>query len=386
MYVTHKVKKKEILFFAGYFLLGLTNIVIGNSYLFGEKRIIICKMVQYLSAIMFVGSFCVDKYKIKDFVIRIVIVALAFLVTAKSHGIGFGLCALSIITSLNINPEKIIKNSVRNNLLFITIVVVPALLGFIPDMQYVHNGMKAHSLGFAYYSNLPNILFMLTLEIYWRAKTRKKENLILILSLPIQIIIYMISTLRLTLYLYVLFLVTALGARFYNCKKKHRIMTIISTLMFPIASVGTFIISFLYEKLKLIAKFNELINYRLGFNYRGFMMYGLSLFGQKIETVEEYWDENYINHYFYIDSGYVFSILSYGIVFFLILLIMYTCISRYAVEENKIKLAVWCLMICIYLVINDVMFNTALNPLPMIAFNLMWENQKKKKINGKRTG
>lgn len=386
MYVTHKVKKKEILFFAGYFLLGLTNIVIGNSYLFGEKRIIICKMVQYLSAIMFVGSFCVDKYKIKDFVIRIVIVALAFLVTAKSHGIGFGLCALSIITSLNINPEKIIKNSVRNNLLFITIVVFPALLGFIPDMQYVHNEMKAHSLGFAYYSNLPNILFMLTLEIYWRAKTRKKENLILILSLPIQIIIYMISTLRLTLYLYVLFLVTALGARFYNCKKKHRIMTIISTLMFPIASVGTFIISFLYEKLKLIAKFNELINYRLGFNYRGFMMYGLSLFGQKIETVEEYWDENYINHYFYIDSGYVFSILSYGIVFFLILLIMYTCISRYAVEENKIKLAVWCLMICIYLVINDVMFNTALNPLPMIAFNLMWENQKKKKINGKRTG
>ena len=71
-------------------------------------------------------------------------------------------------------------------------------------------------------------------------------------------------------------------------------MRVFSTMMFPIGCIGTFIISFLYEKSKLISKFNEVINYRLGFNYKGFMMYGLSLFGKKIEMVEEYWDANNI--------------------------------------------------------------------------------------------
>ena len=90
-----------------------------------------------------------------------------------------------------------------------------------------------------------------------------------------------------------------------------------------------------------------------------------------------------INHYFYIDSGYVFSFLSYGIIFFCLLIAMYTFLSRYAIKNNQIKLAVWCLMICIYSVINDVMFNTALNPLPMIAFNLMWNSWSGKKKRGK---
>jgi len=383
MHITYKWGKKEILFFLGYFLLGLTNVVIGNSYLFGEKRLIICEIVQYISAVVFVTSFCIDKYKTKEFLIRLVTAAVIFLVTAKSHSIGFGLCALSIITSLNINVEKIIKNTIRNNLFFIVIVVIPALLGFIPNNVYMHNGIKAYSLGFAYYSNLPNIIFMITLAMYWLSKSKIKESLILLISFPVQVVIYKISTLRLTFYLYLLFLVVAVCAKFYNRKKRHRLMTIFSTVMFPVGCMGTFIMSFLYEKSRLIAKFNEVINYRLGFNYKGFMMYGLSLFGKKIEMVEEYWDANNINHYFYIDSGYVFSFLSYGIIFFCLLIAMYTFLSRYAIKNNQIKLAVWCLMICIYSVINDVMFNTALNPLPMIAFNLMWNSWSGKKKRGK---
>ena len=339
--------------------------------------------MQYISAVVFVTSFCIDKYKTKEFLIRLVTAAVIFLVTAKSHSIGFGLCALSIITSLNINVEKIIKNTIRNNLFFIVIVVIPALLGFIPNNVYMHNGIKAYSLGFAYYSNLPNIIFMITLAMYWLSKSKIKESLILLISFPVQVVIYKISTLRLTFYLYLLFLVVAVCAKFYNRKKRHRLMTIFSTVMFPVGCMGTFIMSFLYEKSRLIAKFNEVINYRLGFNYKGFMMYGLSLFGKKIEMVEEYWDANNINHYFYIDSGYVFSFLSYGIIFFCLLIAMYTFLSRYAIKNNQIKLAVWCLMICIYSVINDVMFNTALNPLPMIAFNLMWNSWSGKKKRGK---
>ena len=249
--------------------------------------------------------------------------------------------------------------------------------------DYLWNNVRVKGGAYGCMNNLPNIIFMITLAMYWLSKSKIKESLILLISFPVQVVIYKISTLRLTFYLYLLFLVVAVCAKFYNRKKRHRLMTIFSTVMFPVGCMGTFIMSFLYEKSRLIAKFNEVINYRLGFNYKGFMMYGLSLFGKKIEMVEEYWDANNINHYFYIDSGYVFSFLSYGIIFFCLLIAMYTFLSRYAIKNNQIKLAVWCLMICIYSVINDVMFNTALNPLPMIAFNLMWNSWSGKKKRGK---
>ena len=59
---------KETLYLVGYFLMGLSAVVIGNSYLFGVNRFQICEVVQYLSATIFLWSFCIDKYKIFDFV------------------------------------------------------------------------------------------------------------------------------------------------------------------------------------------------------------------------------------------------------------------------------------------------------------------------------
>ena len=46
---------KETLYLVGYFLMGLSAVVIGNSYLFGANRFQICEVVQYLSAVIFYG-------------------------------------------------------------------------------------------------------------------------------------------------------------------------------------------------------------------------------------------------------------------------------------------------------------------------------------------
>lgn len=361
---------KEQLFFVGYFLLGLTDIVIGNSYLFGEKRFIICKIVQYLSAAAFVAAFCAGKYRIKELLVRLITTALAFLVTLNSHSIGFGLCSLAMVSSMNIDTDKILKCNILNNMFFGGIVVIPALLGFIPDEIHLHNGMEAHSLGFAYYSNLPSLVFMMTLELYWLAKTKREESIVLLFSLPAQIVVYKVSTLRLTFFLYILFLFVALCEKLYNHRKKPVSLKVAATCMFPAACVATYMMSFCVKKNNLIAKLDRLLNNRLGYNYEAFQFYKLRLFGQKIETFEEGIDHSY----FYVDSGYVFCLLSYGVLFFCLLLALYTFLASYSVDKNQTKLTVLCLVICAHSIINNVMFNVALNPLPMIAFNLMWDS------------
>lgn len=371
----YKYVKKEGLFFLAYFLLGLTHVVIANSYLFGVNRFKINEFVQYIAAFIFILSFCVGKYKMKELWIRLCVAIMVFLVTRQSHSIEFGLSALTVITCVNISSDKIVKNCIRNNIFFASIVVIPALIGIIPNDVYFHEGMTAYSFGFAYYSNLPNLVFSIILAAYYSAKNKRRERIILLISIPVQIIMYKLCTVRLTYYLYLIFLVIVMITQFYNKRKKHKILTFIATVMYPIACIVTIIVSLLYQKSGILSKINVMLNYRLGFNAAGFSRYGINLFGTKLQTVSETWDSSYINHYFYIDSGYVNSLISYGIIFFIALLIGYSFLSRYAVKNNQVKLGVWCLIICIYSVINNWLFNVAINPLPVIAFNLMWNSK-----------
>lgn len=57
MKIAIRFNKKEALYLFGYFLMGLSAVVIGNSYLFGANRFQICKVVQYISAMLFCSLF-----------------------------------------------------------------------------------------------------------------------------------------------------------------------------------------------------------------------------------------------------------------------------------------------------------------------------------------
>lgn len=379
-----KTNTKEILYFIGYFLMGLSSVVIGNSYLFGTKRFLICEIVQYISVAFFLLSFIKDKYKIEKLLSIILIGVVVFFSTIAMHDIAFGLYGLSVIGSTHIDIRKIVKNSVINNIVFLIIVIVPAILGLIPDDIYHHENMIAHGLGFAYYSNMPYIVFLCTIAIYWLIKSKIVERIFLIVSIPVHILVYKISTVRLVFYLYILFLVFAVVFDKTNKQKQHKFLRWIATVMYPIMAAFIIIVTFMFEKFRALSAFNAAINFRLSFNLQGFQKYGIRLLGQKIVTEAEHIDFNFINHYFYIDCGYVYMLIGYGIILFIIIMMIYILLSRYAVAKNDMKLFCWCLVICIFSTINNIMFVTTLNPLPIIGFNLIINNYvklKKRKNN-----
>lgn len=366
-----KTNTKEILYFIGYFLMGLSSVVIGNSYLFGAKRFTICEVVQYISAAFFLLSFMRDKYKITNLINVILIGVVVSLSTIFMHNIALGLYGLSVIVATHIDIRKIVKYSVINNIIFLIIVIVPALLGLIPDDIYRHGNMIAHGLGFAYYSNMSYIVFMCTIAIYWLIKSKKVEKIFLILSVPVHILVYKISTVRLVFYLYIVFLVIAFAVDKINKRKQHKLLLWVATVMYPLMATFIIVASFMYEKSKVLSAFNVAINYRLNFNLQGFQKYGVKLFGQKIVEVAEYIDDNFINHYFYIDCGYVYMLIGYGAILFVIIMMIYIMISRDAVKKNDMKLFCWCVVVCLFSIINNIMFITALNPLPIIGLNLI---------------
>ena len=367
--------KKEVLFFISYFLLGFANVVAINSYLFGENSAEVYVYVLYISAIFAALSFCFENYKTKEIALIIIVIAIGFLITAHLHLISFGVTVLLIVTALNIDAKKIIKISVLNNIFFMAIVVLPALIGIIPNEIYDHNGVNAYCFGFQYYSSLPNLVFSITIFTYLLADTKIKRRIVLLFSLPIQLIVYKYCTVRLILYLYFIFLVLAVIAEFYDIRKEHKIISKISTIMYPVMSIMTFIISFIYSRSNILIKINEILNYRFGFNELGFSRYGITILGNKIITDAGTIDANNINHYFYIDSGYVYALLSYGIIFFVLIMVMYSILSKNAAKNNQSRLLIICAIICIYSVINNLIFDITLNPLPLLAFQVIMNNR-----------
>lgn len=373
-----KVKKSELLYFTAYFLFIFAGTTISNSYLFGTSsyRHEITNICNYISTILFVASFVMQKMEIKVVLKKLVTAAVAFLVSANTHSIGFGVSIMAVISAVNIDIKKIIKCCIYTNIFCLLIVVIPALLGMIPNEVRIHNGLEAQSLGFAYYSNAPYILLMVTILLFLLAKNKKQENIIILFATPIQYLIYKTNTVRLVLYIYILFVILVFLFRFLNKNVKHNIINFLSLIMFPAATVFTVFASLNVNKYVFLTKLNDLLNSRLGFNNIGFQRYGVSLFGNKIETNSGFIDENFYNHYFYIDSGYAYALLSYGLLISILLIVLWSVLSHHAAKKNDFKLLIVCIVNCVFSFVNNLLFNISLNPILIMALNLLLSRNK----------
>lgn len=367
-----KFKRTEFLYFLAFFILGFANTVITNSFLFGtsEYRHEITNYFYYMAAVLFALSFCMSKMWQTTMTKKAILCVVALIVTASIHLIGFGVSILAVIAAVGIDFKKIVKWCICTNLFYLAIVIIPAILEMIPNDTYEHYGKTAYCLGFAYYSNVPFIVIMICLMSYWLIRNRHLENMLLIIGLVINYILYKICTVRLVFYLYIMFLTLAILAKMFRWKRKNKWINFVATIMFPAASATTILASIKLYRYSILLKLDNILNGRLAMNYRGFTQYNLKIFGQKIETSKEWIDENYINHYFYIDSGYTYTLLCYGIIIFLILIFAYTMLSRYAVIRRDKKLLVCCMVICGFSIINNVLFNVNMNPFPILAMNI----------------
>ncbi len=362
--------KNELLFFAGYFIYSLATVVIGNSYLFGENRLFYFEIFMYLSGIILSVSVLFARYQRKEFVTRLIIGIFIFFIGVHIHLMELGIMAVLLIASGRIDYRKIVNACIFNNIFFLLIVVIPALIGWIPNDIYQHEGTIAYGLGFAYYSNVPFSVFMITMLSYWMVD-KKKENLVLAVSFIANLLCYIFCTVRLVFICYLIFL--ALIFIFRKIKKikieKWNLYAVRS--MFPFATILIIALSFLKEHFSVLQILDKFLNYRLDFNVKGFDLYGLSLFGQKIETVAESWDENYVNQYFYIDCGYINSLISYGVILFCIIILLYIFLSEYSLKQKDTKLLIICIIICGFSMINNLLFSFESNPLPLVSFNLL---------------
>ena len=293
--------------------------------------------------------------------------------------------ALLIIAATRCNScNSAIKAALIGSALSGAIVLVLSQIGYIPDIVMIRHGSNntnlflsknAHCFGYNYYHYIPYILYFIMLGVM-KVKKKIMTWLEILMWVTVNFIVFYFTTLRLTFYLsFFSLMLYIILIKFDWFKVDNKTIKSIMTLSFPVMIVGTSLFYYFYNGNNTVyAQLNIFSSGRLQFGHEAFERYPINLFGNLIETSAG----TSTTEFFYLDSGYIYAVLGYGVLFSIIVVIMYSYLCRFACERNDKALLIWLISVLLFTISNNVWVDLATNPV-LVIFPIMW-NQRSKEI------
>ena len=353
------------------------------------------QVVRYLEFLGLIVLFCKIYLQKRSEILWAIIFAVAFgIVAYTANQTQLLLVAGLLICSKVTTFRRIVQVSLFSTTISLVVVVGSSLIGVIPDYTYERWNGVVHSFGFSYYSEIPFILLFAMME-YMYLRKKKLSILELAVLTAASYVVFHLFMLRLA------FVLTILCIVLYIIVVKYKIMNLRSKCMgffaklgFPVCAIVSFALAYFYNKDNvLLSTLDNLLSTRLYNGHLAFERYDVTLFGQWIEMVGNT-EMNYMNgkEYFYIDCGYLFSLISYGCVFTVLLICLYTFILDKSRFSDNAMLFVWGIIIMLFSMINNTWITVRYNPyifaLPLVLepqIRQRWREYKQKKYVVYRT-
>lgn len=362
-----KIAEKSFFFYLGLLFMSLSAILVGSTYLF------LIKGLNPAMKAMAIGCFLLSMLQKertrRNLLQTAAVVAVAFLVALVADNTMFIVYILALAAGIKEDSERIIRFFFVINSLQVVAVLLLCLFGVLENEEFVHSGIEilAYSLGFTYYTALAYIVLFLSVMYFY---IKKNKNQILMYSICVLVcnyLVYKVTTTRLTMVLAVAWIVLVWVYKKLHLMKFRRMNLWIATVMFPGMMALSVLLPFIYTKSSFLTRLNAALNARLYFSREGFARYSVRLFGNHIITNSGGLDEQWRNTYFYIDSGYVYLLLGYGLIIAVLTITAYTALSRYAVKTQQVNLFLWCMIICIFSFVNNPILDLGINPLLFVG-------------------
>lgn len=315
--------------------------------------------------------FIIDRrWQEKGWILKVliaVVFAISGYTTERSFMMAYGMLIMCADAA---SFRKIVMVSMASTMLAVVVTVGACLGGMIENRETViGNGAIGYALGFNGRTGVPFHLFYVFLG-YLYLRKEKLSWLELLFWAAVNYGIYYVAQVRLVCYLeYIVLILYVLFVKFEWLTFGKGILCGLFTGAFPLVFGGWAIFNRLYDPGNaFLAKLDGWLSNRLTLGYRALTEFDLTIFGQYIKmgkVKRDSWEG-----YFYIDSGFLYSLVAYGLLLTLVVLIMYSVISHYAVKHNQRVLFVWLCAIIIFALINNTWVDVGFNPL-LMAFPIL---------------
>lgn len=383
-----RVKLNEILFFSA-LMCYCAHYFIDGSLIESKIPAILKVLKAVILALLFFKWMIAERYNKKKTAVWGIFLIAVFMVsiTGKYKGILLSMCL--VISGQDIEFDKIVKVLLTNTLAWSAVIVLLCKAGFLPDYTFVHqlgaSSTIGHSYGFRYYSWIGYIAMAVTMMwIYLRKKAGLLELLILAVM---NYLLYKVHTTNLSFYITLMFMLA------YYCVEKLKIVRFqgrfwkfLATIL-PFSLCGVTMAAVIaYGKgiFSVSVSWMNTIVGRLEYSVEALQRYGIHLFATRVEQLG-----NTAMIYegaetaFYIDSGYVYSIIAYGIFFTLISLTLYTLLFRHLYYMKERILYLWIATLLFASIINNFAYDIINNPVLFLIPAAVFGNRRKLKAGGK---
>lgn len=270
-----------------------------------------------------------------------------------------------ILLVMNQDFDKIVKATLLVQVVSFVVVSGLAMLGVLDDRISMHPmdfgfaslTVPVHYLGFIYYATPCEL--MMGIVMAW-AYLRKEsagwwEGIawLGILCMQIAFCFARASTLLTAVFILLFWIV-------YRLKwlpLKSKFAGFISGFGFVVCAAVSVIIPICFRTFGSFASLNSIVHGRINLSAKALTEYSIRLFGQYSPI-----DVSGPN-YFYIDSDYVLSLVVYGIICTVLILIMYSLVFRYAYRSGNRLLYIWMALMMIMSMTNNTLLIIYYNPL-----------------------
>lgn len=379
------LKASELLFFLA-FMFYIMYQMLTSSLLVYEMPGVFFALLKYLTlGIIIIKWFVTERFTGFKLAVWSVILAVVFTVAVVSDYSNLILIIALVLSAQDIDFEKIVKFLFWNLLFWSVFVYFLYAVGYLPDLTFIHNlenGKQtiAHSYGFVYYAAIGYASMALTLMyLYMRKNTTLVENIILII---INYGLYKLHTTRLSWQMTVIFIIiNFIISRTDILDLSKKIYGVIATIMPGALFIFTLKFVDMYAEGKVdFTKYGlRSIISRLEYSVQAFDIYGVKLFGSHVvqygNTAKYYGNAT---SSFYIDSGYVYVLIAYGVFFSVILALIYTFLFRYIWKLRDKKLYLWLGMMLTASIINNFLLGLIYNPILFFIPKIIKEAEKTK--------
>lgn len=372
-----KLKRSEAIYLICYVFF------IVSSYIFGEimnkprAMWLICPIIS----LGIVVSVIIRKHTIKNLSLRLIIILVFCIASVVSRMPQMLVYATLICGADSTSFQRVCRYCLYTCTIFVIMTMILNLFGIIPDVgSWYRFGVHIRSFGFGYYSIVPfTFLYMVLIYLYLQyEKQRNASWLEMLVIALLNYLLFSVTTLRLTYYLvYLTLFMYIILIKFEWFNLKNKLINFLTILIFPSMFALVIWINYVFTYSDpMLFQLNRLLSNRLALGHEAIQRYSINLLGNYIEVN----NSEIASEYFYIDSGFLFSLLGYGLLFTALLLIIYMYLHNYFASTNNKMMFIWLTIVAVFSTTNNTWISLQYNPIVLMLPMILKEVGVKEKI------
>lgn len=368
-----KIKLSELLYFLAFFIWLLFNFIAQTNLVNKHPNIYRYRIVAMVACILILFvKLVLEKTKSRFLFFFLLMICLALAIGVTTHKLFDGLTIIStillIISIQNVSFRKILILWSSSIFIFMLFVFMGLKVGFIENTLRIQLGGRLRlSQGYQYVSLGANYLFHFTLVYLYLRRNRITFFETLLLGL-VNYYFYVNTDTKSAFYLSIVAL--ALVYLFKNKVIDQKILNRTGHIVLTAGMVIPILLTYFYNaNSRFLQTLNIALTGRLSLGNKAMSLYGVHLFGQRIDWELQQRATSVFDNYLYVDSSFVNILLHYGVILLIVIWFSYYRLIKRG-YFNTVETLVFVVLI-IHSMFDPQFFELMYNPL-LLLIGIAW--------------